>query len=55
MAERIALALIDGKITQISASDTIRGAGVFSTFRCVKFYDSSQEIPAVIEIGRAHV
>lgn len=51
MAEQIALALIDGKFTQISATDTIRGAGASSssTFRCVKFYDSAQAIPAVIE------
>lgn len=50
MAEQIALALINGKISQIAASDTIRGAGgSFSTFRCVMFYDSNQQIPAVSE------
>ena len=51
MAEQIALALIDGKISQIPASDTIRSAsgGSLSTFRCVMFYDSNQQIPAVSE------
>ncbi len=33
MAEQIALALIDGKISQISAGDTIRSAGAGSNYQ----------------------
>ena len=33
MAEQIALALIDGKISQIPASDTIRSAGAGSGYQ----------------------
>lgn len=33
MAEQTALALIDGKISQIPASDTIRGAGAGSNYQ----------------------
>jgi hypothetical protein len=36
MAEQVALALIDGKISQIPATDTIRGAGAASSYQKYK-------------------